>query len=75
MASRRAEAAGVGLAVVLLAAERVAAQCALCGSATPYASDDPSRAFRTFLAAALVLLVPVGGICAALGVYMRRHRH
>ena len=51
-----------------------AAQCAMCGSGTPYAGTSPARAYATFIAAALVLLVPVGGFVAALAAYAWKHR-
>lgn len=56
-------------------AGRAAAQCAMCGSATPYAGTSAERTAATFATAALVLLVPVLGMLASLVAYVWRHRH
>jgi hypothetical protein len=74
MRARSLEVALGGAGLALLAASSAAAQCALCGSATPYAGTTPRGAYETFLVAALVLLVPVMGIVAAFAGYLWKHR-
>jgi hypothetical protein len=71
----RSGAAVVG-AVLLIAAfaADAAAQCALCGQGMPYAGVTPRRSVQTFLAAALVLLVPTFTAAAAIGRSLWRHR-
>jgi len=60
------------LLVLLGAAPGAQAQCAMCGSATPYAGSSPERVAAGFVVAALVLLVPVFALLAALAVYLWR---
>jgi hypothetical protein len=59
----------------VLLAERVAAQCAMCGQATGYAGTSPRQAYMTFLQAALVLLVPAIGMLGGAALLLWRHRH
>jgi len=61
--------------VVAIVAERVAAQCAMCGQATGYAGTSPRQAYMTFLQAALVLLVPAIGMLGGAALLLWRHRH
>jgi hypothetical protein len=67
--------AATGIAVIAMLGGRAVAQCAMCGSATPYAGTSAGRTAAAFAAAALVLLVPVLGMLAALVGYVWRHRH
>jgi hypothetical protein len=60
--------------ILWLAASRAVAQCALCGSGTPYAGRSPGQAYATLAAAALVLLVPVLGLIVALATVLRKYR-
>jgi len=80
-AGRRLRAAfgrlGFGIAagcILSLVASGAVAQCALCGSGTPYSGSSPSQAYATMAAAALVLLVPVLGLIVALATVLRRYR-
>ena len=70
---RRAVGRAAAVAVLVFAGEAVA-QCAMCGSATPYAGSSPGRAYATFAVAALVLLVPVFGMLGTLAAYLWKHR-
>jgi hypothetical protein len=54
---------------------RAAGQCAMCGSATPYAGASAGHTAATFAIAALVLLVPVLAMLATFVTYVWRHRH
>jgi len=63
-----------GCILWVVAATPAAAQCALCGSGTPYAGSSPGQAYATLAAAALVLLVPVLGLLLALATVLRKYR-
>jgi len=62
-------------AAVLTIVGRAAGQCAMCGSATPYAGASAGHTAATFAIAALVLLVPVLAMLTTLVTYVWRHRH
>lgn len=53
---------------------QAAAQCAMCGQATASAGSSPRQAILTFLAAALVLLVPALLVLASVGILLWKHR-
>jgi len=50
------------------------AQCPMCGKAAEYAGTKPGAAYRTFVAAVLVLLAPALGILGGFGALLWKHR-
>lgn len=62
------------LAIAVLMASSVPAQCVMCGLSAEQASD-PDTVNRTFNAAVLVLLVPLLGMIGALAAVTWKMRH
>ncbi len=62
------------LVFLALAWNGAGAQCAMCGSAAPYAGARPGHVYAGLAAGALVLLVPVLVLLGALAFWVWRQR-